>query len=82
MSVGEGMKKNVGGIDKAVRLIAGAALLVWFGMSGNYWGLLGLPLIVTAAIGWCPCYCPLKLSTACSSKSCCSGGSCEDKQPK
>ena len=28
-----------------------------------WWGLIGLVPIVTAAIGWCPAYMPLGLST-------------------
>ena len=55
------MKKNVGGIDRIVRAVAGIVLL---GMvvalkdeSGYWlWGLIGLVPLGTAAIGWCPPY--------------------------
>ncbi|MBT3361946.1 MAG: DUF2892 domain-containing protein [Rhodospirillales bacterium] len=55
------MKKNVGGIDRAIRAIAGIVLLglmvVLKDESGYWlWGLLGLVPLGTAAIGWCPPY--------------------------
>ena len=55
------MKKNVGGIDRAIRAIAGIVLLglmvVLKDESGYWlWGLLGLVPLGTAALGWCPPY--------------------------
>lgn len=49
--------KNVGGIDKVVRGVAGLALLGAFAVDqSNWWGLIGIVPLVTAAMGWCPLY--------------------------
>lgn len=53
------MKTNVGGIDKAVRIIAGLALLsLIFILDGNarWWGLIGIVPLLTGTLGWCPAY--------------------------
>jgi hypothetical protein len=57
------MKSNVGSIDRIIRLLIGAALVIWGVMSDNVWGYIGLVPILTALIGWCPLYLPLKIST-------------------
>jgi hypothetical protein len=57
------MKANVGSIDRVIRIVIGAALLVWAVMSGNKLGYLGIVPLLTALAGWCPLYVPLKLST-------------------
>lgn len=51
--------KNVGSIDKIIRVIIGIALLsLLFLVEGNmkYLGLIGIVPILTAAIGFCPIY--------------------------
>ena len=71
------MKSNVGGMDRVLRIVAGLAILGWGVMSGNWLGAIGLVPLATGVLGWCPAYCPLKLSTA---GSCCSGNkSCGTK---
>ena len=64
------MKPNVGGIDRILRLVLGLAL-IGLTLSGTIgvWGWLGLVLVGTAAIGFCPLYpliglntCPMKKS--------------------
>ncbi|NNM83454.1 MAG: DUF2892 domain-containing protein [Burkholderiales bacterium] len=60
------MKANVGGVDKAVRIVAGIALLsLFFLLDGSmkYLGLIGIVPIATALIGWCPLYTLLGIST-------------------
>jgi hypothetical protein len=60
------MKKNVGNLDKWIRIILGVALLslIFIISSGWRWiGLLGLVLIVTAFINFCPIYRIFGLST-------------------
>lgn len=49
--------KNVGTIDRVLRIIIGLGLvaLVFVGPQ-TPWGWLGLILIATALIGWCPLY--------------------------
>ena len=58
------IKPNLGGIDRAIRILAGAALLalVFIGPQ-TPWGYLGLVPLLTGVIGFCPAYCPLGLST-------------------
>ncbi len=57
------MNKNVGKIDKTIRIIAAVvigALGVYF---ESWWGLVALVPLATALIGFCPLYCPLGAST-------------------
>ena len=57
------MKQNVGNIDRALRLVAGLAVIAWGIFAQNWFGAIGLVLLLTAAIGWCPAYLPFGLST-------------------
>ena len=46
-------------LDRAARLLVGVAALSFFGALASPWRyltLLGLPLIGTALVGWCPLY--------------------------
>ncbi len=64
------MKKNVGKIDKTLRLILGVVLIIVGVLTGNWIiGLVGIVPIATALVGWCPLYCPLGVST-CGKESC------------
>jgi len=68
------MKKNVGGIDRIIRALVGiAALAVYFlGMATGTLGyvalVVGVVVLGTAAIGWCPPYALLGINS-CSAKS-------------
>ncbi len=64
------MNKNVGSIDKTIRLIAGVLIIVAGFLNDSLLGAIGLIPIVTALIGWCPLYPILKISTVCKSDSC------------
>lgn len=64
--------RNVGPVDRALRLIVGIVLIVLaLGMlgvaEGSVGGIIaiaaGAVLLLTGAIGFCPAYLPLKLST-------------------
>ena len=57
------MNLNVGSIDRVIRVIVGVAICAAGWYYHGWWGLIGLVPIVTAAIGWCPAYMPLGLST-------------------
>ncbi|MFZ0469445.1 MAG: DUF2892 domain-containing protein [Thiogranum sp.] len=64
---------NVGQVDKAVRIVAGAALLVLtfvgpFTATLYPWGLLGIVPLVTGLIGWCPAYSLLGIRTCSTGK--------------
>lgn len=64
------MTKNVGGIDRILRIVAGLVLiaLAVTGMVG-VWGYIGVIPLFTAAIGWCPAYSILGVNTCGCSKS-------------
>ena len=51
------MKINEGGLDRTLRVVAGLALIA-LTLSGSIgvWGWVGLVLLATGAIGWCPLY--------------------------
>jgi hypothetical protein len=59
------MNKNVGSIDRVLRIAVGAVLiaLVFIGPQ-TPWGWIGLIPLVTAVIGWCPAYTLLGLNSA------------------
>ncbi len=57
------MKANVGGIDRTVRIVVGAALIVWALAGGPVWAWIGVVPLVTGAIGWCPAYLSFGIST-------------------
>lgn len=58
------MKKNVGSLDRAVRIAAGLTLiaLVFVGPK-TPWGWIGLLPLATGIIRWCPAYVPFGLRT-------------------
>ncbi len=62
------MKTNVGGLDRIIRAVLGLVLiaLTLMGTIG-VWGWLGVVLLGTAAIGWCPPYQIFGINT-CSTK--------------
>lgn len=58
------MKRNVGGIDRMLRILAGLALLSLVVVGPKtLWGLVGLVPLATGLIGWCPPYAILGIST-------------------
>ena len=57
------MKKNVGSVDKVVRLIIGLVIIALGILYQSWWGLVGIIPIFTAAMGWCPTYLPFGIST-------------------
>lgn len=57
------MTKNMGTIDRAIRVIVGVGLLTWGYVAQNWLGAIGLIPLVTAAIGWCPAYAPFGIKT-------------------
>lgn len=60
------MDKNVGDIDKTIRIVIGLALLgLIFLLPGNarWLGLIGILPILTAVTRWCPAYTIFGIST-------------------
>lgn len=62
------MKLNVGGIDRGIRVAAGLVLVALAAtQTVGWWGWLGVILLATGAIGWCPPYAIFGINT-CSTK--------------
>jgi hypothetical protein len=63
------MNKNIGSIDRSIRVILALAIAVLIaikavtGTLAVVLGILAVVFLLTAVIGFCPLYCPFKLST-------------------
>lgn len=57
------MKRNVGTVDKWLRVALGVALIVWAATGGPAWAWLGLIPLLTGLFGFCPLYRLLGIST-------------------
>jgi len=71
------MKCNVGKTDKMIRSIAGLAIIIVGVIYSSWFGLIGVVLLGTALVRFCPAYIPFKIDTAKgddSTGSCGSGG--------
>jgi len=71
------MKRNIGNIERGIRIIAGLAIMS-LAVVGPHslWALLGIIPVLTGLVGWCPPYALLGISTcgklgSCDKKSCC-----------
>jgi len=66
------MTANTNGMDRVIRVVLGVALvaLAWFYMTGLgvLWatiiGIVGVVLLATAAMSWCPLYAMFGISTS------------------
>ena len=63
------MSANVGGIDKIVRIVAGAGLIgaTVAGML-PVWGYIGIVPLATGLMGWCPAYSIFGMNTCATKK--------------
>ncbi|MFQ6370454.1 DUF2892 domain-containing protein [Shewanella sp. YIC-542] len=57
------MQCNVGKTDKIIRLIIGLGIMLAGYYYQSWWGIIGVIPLLTAALGWCPLYVPLGIST-------------------
>ncbi|MCI2430133.1 DUF2892 domain-containing protein [Candidatus Acetothermia bacterium] len=66
------MQKNLAGCDRAIRTIVGIVLFIlggwtWGGWQGTWYGIVslivGIVLVGTALVGFCPCYWACRGST-------------------
>jgi len=58
------MKKNLGSVERAIRVIAGIAILsLAFVGPQSPWAYLGIIPLATGLMGWCPAYALLGIST-------------------
>jgi hypothetical protein len=68
------MEQNAGTVDRIVRVVIGVILLYAVatnmvqGIAMYVAGILGLMMLVTAAIAYCPLYPVLKINTTCKPK--------------
>jgi hypothetical protein len=58
------MTKNIGGIERIVRIVAGLVLIA-LSATGTVgiWGWIGVVPVATGLIGWCPPYSLLGINT-------------------
>ncbi|MHB8881569.1 MAG: YgaP family membrane protein [Thermodesulfovibrionales bacterium] len=63
------MKKNLGSIDRSIRIIAGVGIIS-LALVGpqSPWAFLGIIPLLSGLVGWCPPYALLGLSTCRSCK--------------
>ena len=58
------MEKNVGNLDKLVRVVIGLALIAMvFVGPQSPWGWIGVIPLATAAMSWCPLYTVVGIKT-------------------
>jgi len=65
------MKMNIGSMDKTIRILAGiflVSMFFWVDSGLKYVSLIGLVLLVTSFVGFCPLYSFLGINT-CKTKS-------------
>ena len=70
------MKKNVGDIERIIRILVGGIILsLAFIGPATPWGYLGIVPLLTGLVGWCPPYAFLGISTCDKAGPCCNGDS-------
>ncbi len=57
------MEKNVGTVDRVIRVVLGLAIIGAGVYYQSWWGVIGIVPLATAAIGTCPAYLPFGMST-------------------
>lgn len=55
--------RNEGTVDRAIRVVLGAALLYFAFTEGVVWGYVGIVPLLTGLVGSCPLYSLLGMST-------------------
>jgi len=64
------MTKNIGTVDKILRIVVGLAIIAYGVYAQSWLGIIGIIPLGTALIGWCPLYCPLGVNTTCDKDNC------------
>ncbi len=57
------MKRNVGNIDRIIRIVVGVAIAAAGIYYRNLLGLIAIIPLATAIVGFCPLYMPFGIST-------------------
>ena len=70
------MKCNVGKTDRAVRFIVGIAVILAGVAYQSWFGIIGVIVLGSAIIRFCPAYLPFKIDTSKNDDSSSCGGGC------
>lgn len=57
------MCRNVGSVDRFIRVLVGVGVVSWGIATANWWGALGVVPLATGLLGFCPAYLPFGLRT-------------------
>ena len=57
------MEKNVGGIDRNIRIVAGIGIIAAGIIYDSWWGALGIIPVTSGLLCWCPPYALLGMSS-------------------
>lgn len=57
------MNRNVGSLDRGLRIVGGLGLIAWALLGGPVWAWIGVVPLATGAMGLCPLYSVLGIKT-------------------
>lgn len=57
------MNKNIGNIDRIIRIVVGLAIIISGVMMNSWIGAIGLIPLITGIVRTCPIYSALKINT-------------------
>jgi len=60
------MNKNIGNIDKVLRIVVSIIIIVYGLINQSLLGLIAIVPLATALVSWCPLYTILGIKTTCS----------------
>uniref|UniRef100_UPI0032180272 YgaP family membrane protein n=1 Tax=uncultured Draconibacterium sp. TaxID=1573823 RepID=UPI0032180272 len=58
------MKRNVGSVDRLLRIVVGILIAIAGVVFNSWWGLIGIVPLATGLFNFCPLYIPFNISTA------------------
>jgi len=50
------MTRNIGGKDKLIRIFVGSAIFLFSIATNSWFGFIGLIILTTGLLNWCPAY--------------------------
>lgn len=59
------MTRNIGGKDKIIRIFLGATIFLFSIATNSWFGFVGLVILATGLLNWCPIYSLLGKNTWC-----------------
>jgi hypothetical protein len=57
------VNRNVGSLDRGLRIVGGLGLIAWALLGGPVWAWIGVVPLATGAMGLCPLYSVLGIKT-------------------